>query len=412
MASATASATEAGSVEISDVVDRGRMRRETGARLRAAMADRGVDALVLLGNDAVTYATGTSWRLGDAGLSHVERPVAVVLADDPWPHVFPPFRDGCDSELPADHVHGPLYLEFDEGVDHFARELAGLVPRTAVVAIDECTGAMRRAQQQLFPGRRPVDAAQLVSAAKLIKTADELSYIRAACRITERAMAGVHEALAPGVRQMELSAHFLRAAFESGADASMVEPIWQVMPDSRSSGVWTTHGDLALPLLATGRELTAGDVLWTDVSISHGGYCSAFGRTWIVGAAPTSRQQAQFRRWREILSAMLERTRAGATAGDLARAATAANGRQRPWLPHGYLGHGLGVDPVETPMIGTDLGAEFDENFAFEPGMVLVLEPMVWADGTGGFRGKEVVVITEDGFRSLTDYPYAPYSEC
>ncbi|MDD7813025.1 Xaa-Pro peptidase family protein [Mycobacterium sp. CSUR Q5927] len=397
---------------MSDVVDRGRMRRETGARLRAAMADRGVDALVLLGNDAVTYATGTSWRLGDAGLSHVERPVAVVLADDPWPHVFPPFRDGCDSELPADHVHGPLYLEFDEGVDHFARELAGLVPRTAVVAIDECTGAMRRAQQQLFPGRRPVDAAQLVSAAKLIKTADELSYIRAACRITERAMAGVHEALAPGVRQMELSAHFLRAAFESGADASMVEPIWQVMPDSRSSGVWTTHGDLALPLLATGRELTAGDVLWTDVSISHGGYCSAFGRTWIVGAAPTSRQQAQFRRWREILSAMLERTRAGATAGDLARAATAANGRQRPWLPHGYLGHGLGVDPVETPMIGTDLGAEFDENFAFEPGMVLVLEPMVWADGTGGFRGKEVVVITEDGFRSLTDYPYAPYSEC
>lgn len=412
MASATASATEAGSVEISDVVDRGRMRRETGARLRAAMADRGVDALVLLGNDAVTYATGTSWRLGDAGLSHVERPVAVVLADDPWPHVFPPFRDGCDSELPADHVHGPLYLEFDEGVDHFARELAGLVPRTAVVAIDECTGAMRRAQQQLFPGRRPVDAAQLVSAAKLIKTADELSYIRAACRITERAMAGVHEALAPGVRQMELSAHFLRAAFESGADASMVEPIWQVMPDSRSSGVWTTHGDLALPLLATGRELTAGDVLWTDVSISHGGYCSAFGRTWIVGAAPTSRQQAQFRRWREILSAMLERTRAGATAGDLARAATAANGRQRPWLPHGYLGHGLGVDPVETPVIGTDLGAEFDENFAFEPGMVLVLEPMVWADGTGGFRGKEVVVITEDGFLSLTDYPYAPYSEC
>jgi Xaa-Pro aminopeptidase len=412
VASATAPATEAGSVEISDVVDRGRMRRETGARLRAAMADRGVDALVLLGNDAVTYATGTSWRLGDAGLSHVERPVAVVLADDPWPHVFPPFPDGCDSELPADHVHGPLYLEFDEGVDHFARELADLVPRTAVLGIDECTGAMRRARQQLFPGRRPVDAAQLVSAAKLIKTADELSHIRAACRITERAMAGVQEVLAPGVRQMELSAHFLRAAFESGADASMVEPIWQVMPGSRNSGVWTTHGDFALPLLATGRELTAGDVLWTDVSISHGGYCSAFGRTWIVGAAPTSRQQAQVHRWREILSAMLDRTRAGATAGDLARAATAANGRQRPWLPHGYLGHGLGVSPAETPMIGTDLGAEFDENFVFERGMVLVLEPMVWADGTGGFRGKEVVVITEDGFLSLTDYPYSPYSEC
>lgn len=409
--SATSPATVAGSVEISDVVDRARLRRETGSRLRAAMTDRGVDALVLLGNDAVTYATGSSWRLGDAGLSHVERPVVVVLADDPCPHLFPPFRDGCEPELPADHVHGPLYLEFDEGVDHFAREFAGLVSANAVVGIDECTGAMRRAQQRLFPARRPIDATQVVDAAKLIKTADELSCIRDACRITERAMTAVQQALAPGIRQMELSAHFLRRAFESGADASMVEPIWQVMPDSRSAGAWTTHGDLALPLLATGRELTAGDVLWTDVSLSHGGYCSAFGRTWIVGAAPTSRQQAQFDRWRGILSAMLEVTRAGATAGDLARAATAANGGKRPWLPHAYLGHGLGVNPVETPLIGTDLGAEFDENFALEPGMVLVLEPMVWEDGTGGFRSKDVVVITEEGFSSLTDYPYTPY-EC
>ena len=55
--------------------DRNRMRAETGARLRAAMAERGVGALILLGNNAVTYATGTSWPLGDAGLSHVERPV-------------------------------------------------------------------------------------------------------------------------------------------------------------------------------------------------------------------------------------------------------------------------------------------------------------------------------------------------
>jgi hypothetical protein len=39
-----------------------------------------------------------------------------------------------------------------------------------------------------------------------------------------------------------------------------------------------THGDLALPLLTTERELVAGDVLWTDVSITYAGYCSDFGR--------------------------------------------------------------------------------------------------------------------------------------
>ncbi|MGO9927548.1 MAG: M24 family metallopeptidase [Mycobacterium sp.] len=387
------------------------MRRETGARLRSAMAERGVDAMILLGNNAVVYATGTSWPLGDAGLSYVERPVAVVVADDEWPHLFLPFREGAsqESELPADHLHGPVYLEFDEGVGNFARQLAELIPAGAVIAVDECTGAMSRAAKSLFRGGAPADAAGIVSAAKVIKTPDELSCLRTAVRITDEAMVEVHKALAPGIRQIDLSASFLRRAFELGATASMLEPIWQVMPQSKAEGVWTTHGDLALPLLTTERELAEGDVLWTDVSITYRGYCSDFGRTWIVGRDPTPRQQAQFDRWQEIMTAVQDVTRAGATAADLGRAATAANGGSRPWLPHFYLGHGIGVNAAEMPMIGTDLGEEFDENFVLQAGMVLVLEPVVWEDGTGGYRSEEVVVITEEGSIRLTDYPYDPY---
>jgi Xaa-Pro dipeptidase len=78
-------------------------------------------------------------------------------------------------------------------------------------------------------------------------------------------------------------------------------------------------------------------------------------------------------------------------------------------LPHFYLGHGIGVNAAEMPMIGTDLGQEFDENFVLQSGMVLVLEPVVWEDGTGGYRSEEVLVITEEGWIRLTDYPYDPY---
>ncbi|WP_173842263.1 M24 family metallopeptidase [Mycobacterium terramassiliense] len=387
------------------------MRRETGARLRAAMADRGVDALILLGNSAVVYATGTSWPLGDAGMSYVERPVAVVVAADEWPHLFLPFREGAahESELPADHLHGPVYLEFDEGVADFARRLADLIPAGAVIAVDEFTGAMSRAATTLFPHGAPADASAIVSAAKVVKTPDELACIRTAVRITDEAMVDVHKALAPGVRQIDLSAGFLRRAFELGAMASMLEPIWQVMPPSKAAGVWTTHGDLALPLLSTERELAEGDVLWTDVSITYHGYCSDFGRTWLVGRDPSPRQRAQFDKWQEIMTAVEGVARAGATAGDLGRAAIAANGGSRPWLPHFYLGHGIGVNAAEMPMIGTDLGQEFDDNFVLQQGMVLVLEPVVWEDGTGGYRSEEVVVITEEGTTRLTDYPYTPY---
>jgi Xaa-Pro aminopeptidase len=404
---------DASALGIPDLPDRARMYLESGARLRSAMADNGVDALILLGNGNVVYATGASWPLLDAGLSHVERPVAVVLAGDEHPHLFMPFREGAssESEIPPDHLHPPLFLEFDEGVEHFARVVAELIPAGATVAVDELTGAMRRAADRLFPSGPPSDAAPVVGAAKLVKTPDQISCIRKACRITEAAVVDVQMALAPGVRQIDLSAQFVRRAFELGATANMLEAIWQVMPVSKAAGTWTTHGDLALPLLTTERELALGDVLWTDVSITYTGFCSDFGRTWLVGETPSPRQHDQFQQWRDILNAVLKVTKAGATSGDLARAAIAANGGRKPWLPHFYLGHGIGTNAAEMPMIGTDLGQEFDDNFVFPAGMVLVLEPVVWEDGTGGYRSEEIVVITEDGFALLTDYPYTPYGD-
>ena len=399
------------SLVIPEEPDRARMHRDTSSRLRAAMTDQGVDALILLMNDNVVYATGASWPVLDAGLSHVERPVAIVLAGDEHPHLFIPFREGAasESQVPADHLHGPLYLELDEGVEQFARVIGELTPHGASVAVDEMTGAMRRAGDRIFPGGPPSEAAVVVGAANLVKTPDQIACLRKASRITERAMVDVQQQLAPGVRQTDLSAKLVRRAFELGATANMLEAIWQVMPPSRAEGVWTTHGDLALPLLTNERELAKGDVLWTDVSISYAGYCSDFGRTWVVGDTPSARQHAQYEQWQHILDAVLKVTKAGATSGDLARAAIAANGGSKPWLPHFYLGHGIGLYPAEPPMIGTDLGEEFDDNFVFPVGMTLVLEPVVWEDGTGGYRSEEIVVITEDGCVRITDYPYTPY---
>ena len=40
------------------------------------------------------------------------------------------------------------------------------------------------------------------------------------------------------------------------------------------------------------------------------------------------------------------------------------------------------------PLIGTDRGAEFDASIVLEPGMVLVLEPVIWDDGEAGHGGR------------------------
>lgn len=195
-----------------------RMRRERGARLRSLMADKGIDALVLLGNANVSYATGATWPLSDAGRANVERPVAVILADDLVPHLFTPFLADAAGELGLDddHLHGPTYLDLDEGVEAFARSLAGLLPASAAVAIDELTGAMHRRREGLFADWPPRAASEVMSAARVTKTPDELACLRHGLWITEQAMADVQAQLVPGARQSDLTATFLHRVFELG----------------------------------------------------------------------------------------------------------------------------------------------------------------------------------------------------
>ncbi len=391
--------------------DFARMQRARMERMRTIMREQGLDALVLLGNTNVAYATGAIWPLADGGRANFEQPVAVVLLDDEWPHLFTPMQedDRLSAKMPPDHLHGPVYLDFDEGVQLFAAELARLVPAGAVIAMDEWTNALRRERSILFAPDAPRDGGRVISMAKVTKTPDELSCMREGLRITERAIADVQARIAPGVRQTDLTATFLRTIFDAGADANILDPIWQVMPARMEDGPWTTTGDLACPLLSTERELADGDVLWVDLGISYAGFHSDFGRTWVVGREPDARQRGQFEQWRSIMSAVLDVTRAGATAADLTAAAIAAAGGKKPWMPHFYLGHGLGIDSAEMPYVGSDIGEAFDATLVLADGMVLVLEPIVWDDGAAGYRSEEVLLITEDGWEPMTDYSYDPF---
>jgi len=78
-------------------------------------------------------------------------------------------------------------------------------------------------------------------------------------------------------------------------------------------------------------------------------------------------------------------------------------------MAHFYLAHGMGLDSAEAPFIGSDLGDAFDASLVLEAGTIVVLEPVVWDEGHSGYRSENVYVVTDDGSRDLTDYPYDPY---
>jgi Xaa-Pro dipeptidase len=387
--------------------DLARMRRERYQRLHDQLEAHGVDGLVLLGSSSVAYATGTAMPGQDGDRAALFRPVAVVVKGDEAPHLYTLHRDGVPADLPEDHRHGPLFPDLDDGMDLFAKALSDHFGSGARIGIDDQTHAMLRG----LPDFDWVDASAVTGAAKITKTPDEVACIRHAQLLNELAMVDALKTLRPGVRQIDLSAVFLRRAFELGASANGIDPIWQVMAPTRELGPWTLHGDLAYPTVTTDRFLRDGDVIWVDAGIIWEGYASDYGRTWIAGVdpVPNDRQQKQFRRWRAVVDAALSILKPGVSALQLGRAAIEANDGVRPWIEHFYLAHGVGTDSAEMPLIGTDFGEHFDEQLIIEPGMVMVFEPIIWDDGAAGYRSEDIVAVTDTGWVKLSGSTYDPY---
>jgi Xaa-Pro dipeptidase len=403
--------TSAATRERTPDLDLARMRRERLGKLQRAMEVDGTDALVLSGNTAVRYATGAQLPSVEGERAVHEPTIALVLPEGP-PHLYTASAEAAPPELPADHVHGPLLVEFPAGVVALAGALGEIVGTGEVrVGFDDLSAATLVGLPSLAPKVTIVDAGAVVAAAKVCKTSDEVECIRRAQRINELAMYDVYAAVRPGARQTELSQIFYRRIFELGATANILDPVWQVMAPSIEEGPFTVHGDVAFPLATTDHILRRGDVVMNDTGIHYEGYCSDFGRTWTVGRDPTPRQRDQFERWKDVVARLLAEVRPGTTGSRLTQVAAEPGVDRRPWLDHFWLIHGVGVDSAEMPLIGTHLGEQFDRSIVLAPGMVLVLEPVIWDDGYAGYRSEEVVEVTEDGFRLLSSFPYLPFEE-
>ena len=134
-------------------IDFARLRRDRSARLLQAMADHGIDALVLGRDDNLRFATGAR-RLNLAG-NRPFMPACVVVRDGGDMYVVNTWDDGVPDEIPHDHLIQLSVNPMDIVVA--LQKIAGLTG-ASTIGIDGISPLYRDLLAMTAPGARLVNA--------------------------------------------------------------------------------------------------------------------------------------------------------------------------------------------------------------------------------------------------------------
>jgi Xaa-Pro dipeptidase len=226
---------------------------------------------------------------------------------------------------------------------------------------------------------------------RLVKSDEELEWVRRGAELTDAAVRALWQEAAHGLDERELGNIVERAYVGQGGTTHI--HYFAATPMDEPS--------LAVPAQwPSARRLREGDALTCEVSASFWDYTGQLLRTFAVGAEPP----ALYRELHDVadaaLDAILARLRAGATAADLVEASGViedAGFTTRDDLVHGFVGGYL------PPVLGS-ASRQLEEmpDFTFEAGMTVVVQPnVVTPDERAGVQTGELVAVTPDGVERL-----------
>jgi Xaa-Pro aminopeptidase len=225
----------------------------------------------------------------------------------------------------------------------------------------------------------------LVERLRLIKEPGEVELLRAACGLNHRIMRALPDVLTPGMSEAEAAWAIERLFREAGAEGLSFPSIVGV--DRNAALPHAIPGDAKI-----GREC----LVLVDAGCRLSGYCSDQTRTFWVGREPSERFHETKRLVVNAQKAALEVIRPGV------KMAEAYNAARRVFEDAGVaeqfthsLGHGIGLETHEGPSLSPRVEG------VFEPGMVVTVEPGLYDTAWGGVRWEYMVVVTEEGCKTL-----------
>ncbi len=285
------------------------------ARTRAAMITRNIDCLV------VVDPSNMAWLSGYDGWSFYTHQCVIVQHDaDPiwWGRGIDATGALRTTYMDTENIIGyPDHLvqsDVCHPMDHLSRTLADLGLDRGSIGVEMenyyFSAAAFRSLQTHLPSATLIDATALVNWLRIVKSEQELAYMRGAARIVEAMHARIYEIIEPGLVKSDLAAEIFRTGI---------------------AGQGENWGDYPaiMPMLPTGMDATAphltwdnsvlqpGDITFFEIAGCHRRYHCPLSRTISLGQPPQKYLDAEI----AVLDAMhagLDKAKPGNCCEDVA----------------------------------------------------------------------------------------------
>lgn len=341
------------------------------SRIRDAMAQAGLLAMLVTGRENCSYLSGFTGSAGSL----------LITADQAW--LLTDFRyiEQATAQAPGFQI-----VKIKTLVDGIKGCLDGRTVGRLGFEAHLVTYKQHQEWQKGLPSLEWVPTEGLVEQVRAVKSDEELAVISRAVQIADDAFSYILTRLKPGVTERQIAWELEVFMREHGAaklafDSIVASGPRGALPHARPSDAGIETGDLVV----------------LDFGAVVDGYHSDMTRTVCLGKADA--------RQREIYDLVLLAQQTGLRAVRPGRSGHDVDAEARNVIAQaGYgdqfghgLGHGIGVEIHEgRPRLAP-------ENLVLlEVGMVCSVEPGIYIPGWGGIRIEDLVVVTADGCRVLS----------
>ncbi len=296
----------------------------------------------------------------------------------------------------------------DWGKDNYWTTIKHVMGTAKCVGIesDHVNLAFYEKFKSIFPESQVADISVDCMQQRMFKSEAEIELITQGARVADVGGVAIREAIAPGTSELEISIQ--------GRDA-MEREIAAICPDAeyRDTWVWFQSGlntDGAHNPV-TSRKVEAGDILSLNTFPMISGYYTALERTLFSKYV----DDHSLKYWQANVKAHelgLSIIRPGISCASICEKINQLFIEEDvlQYRSFGY-GHSFGL---LSHYYGREAGLEIreDNHTVLQSGMVVSMEPMLSIPesltGAGGYREHDILLVTEEGAKNITGFPYGP----